>query len=199
MAPGSDDRRQQMIAIAVCLVACLLVAGMVIAWKLHEPAPSGNAPETTAPSAAADLAAPAKPAANLPVAPGVIATEEELAKPWSSKRFVYHDPMLDLDVPAVVVRLPQGGYWGFSLIEPFGTCEMEYVTNLQRLQTVYDFQSDHPMVGDPCDHAVFDLLQWGGPPSAEVRGAPVRGMGVRPPLAIEIVQRGKEILATKIE
>lgn len=188
-----------MTAIAVCLVACLLVAGMVIAWKLHQPAPSADSTDTVVPSPSSELAEPAKPAANLPVAPGVVATEEELAKPWSSKRFMYHDEMLDADVPAMVVRLPQGGYWGFSLIEPFGTCQLEYVTNLARLQSLYDFQSDHPMVGDPCNHAVFDLLQWGGPPSAEVRGAPVKGMGVRPPLAIEIVQHGKEILATKIE
>jgi hypothetical protein len=188
-----------MIAIGACLVACLLVAGMIIAWKVHQPAPSTDAAAAAVPSPAAELAEPPKPAANLPVAPGVVATEEELAKPWSSKRFTYRDPMLDTDVPAMVVRLPRGGYWAFSLIEPFGTCELEYVTNLQRLQSVYDFQSDHPLVGDPCNHAVFDLLQWGGPPSAEVRGAPVKGMGVRPPLAIEIVQRGKEILATKIE
>jgi hypothetical protein len=73
------------------------------------------------------------------------------------------------------------------------------VTNLDRLQSVYDYHADHPMVGDPCNHAVFDLLQYGGPPSAEVRGAPVRGMGVRPPIAIEIEQHGDQISATKIE
>jgi hypothetical protein len=32
-----------------------------------------------------------------------------------------------------------------------------------------------------------------------VRGLLVHGMGVRPPVAIEIEQHGKEILATKIE
>jgi hypothetical protein len=188
-----------MIAIAVCLISCAVVAGMVIAWRLHEPAQPVAVVETAAPGAAAELATPTKPPVNLPLAPGVVATVDELAKPWSSKNFIYHDVITSRDLPAIVVRLPHGGYWGFSMIEPFGSCELEYVTSLDRLESVYGYHGDHPMVGDPCNHAVFDLLQYGGPPSAEVRGASVHGMGVRPPMAIEIEQHGKEILALKIE
>ncbi|HKQ88458.1 MAG TPA: hypothetical protein VJS43_17000 [Candidatus Acidoferrales bacterium] len=166
------------------------------AWKLHQPAQAAVISSSVRPET--ELAVPSRPPSHWAVAPGVVATEAELAKPWAAKEFSYRDPIMDREVPAIVVHLPRGGYWGFSLIEPFGTCQLEYVTNLERLRTFYGFAADHPMVGDPCNRAVFDLLQYGGPPGAEVRGAPVRG-GVRPPIAIEIEQRGKEILATKME
>ncbi len=199
----AEDRNSQMLAIAICLIACALVAGMAIAWKIHQPAQSvtsvGAASE---PAPAADLgAAPSavKPPSNLPVAPGVVATAAELAKPWASKAFTYRDPINGQEVPALVVHLPQGGYWGFSMIEPFGACELEFVTNLNRLRDVYGYSSDHPMVGDPCNHAVFDLLQYGDTSTAQVRGAVVHGMGVRPPLAIEIEKHGDQIVAIKME
>jgi hypothetical protein len=189
-----------MLAIGICLIACVLITGLAIVWVLHKPAqPVDSASSHQVPDASAELAASAKPSVHFPVAPGVIATEDELAKPWASKNFIYRDPLTNTDVPALVVHLPRGGYWGFSMTEPFGTCDLEYVTNLERLQTVYGFRADHPMVADPCNHEVFDLLQYGGPPSAEVRGAPVHGTGVRPPLAIEIEQQGKNVLAVKME
>ena len=188
-----------MIAIGACLGAVVLLGLLFAVVKLRQPAASTAAtanPETTVD---AELAGPAKPAANLPVGPGNVATVDELAQPWASKKFLYHDDVLGKLVPAMVVHLPSGGYWGFSLVEPFGTCQMEYVTDMDKLQTKYSFTADHPMVADPCNHAVFDLLQWGGSPTAEVRGALVHGMGVRPPLAIEIEQHGKEISAGRME
>jgi hypothetical protein len=189
-----------MIAIAISLIACVLVAAMAIAWKLHQPTqPVAVANESSTPSAADLLASAPKPKANVPEAPGVIATEDELAKPWASKAFEFRDPITGADVPALVVHLPRGGYWGFSMIEPYGTCQLEYVTDMQHLQSAYGYEGNHPMVGDPCSRGLFDLLQYGGPPGAEVRGAPVHGMGVRPPLAIEIEQHGKDILAVKME
>lgn len=193
----SGDRPQQMIAIAICAVACVLFTAMLIAWTLHTPAAAPV--QEAVPQPEIVFSDGAKPAVDVPTAPGVIATEAELAKPWASKRFIYRDPISNRDLPSLVVHLPSGGYWGFSMIEPFGTCQLEYVTDLDRLRSVYQFAADHPMVGDPCTLAVFDLLQWGGPPDAEVRGVPVHGMGLRPPLAIEIEEHGKEILATKIE
>jgi hypothetical protein len=168
----------------ICLFACMAVGGSLIAWKLHR--------------SKTGLEAGAQPATWLH-APGVVATDEELAQPWSSKQFTYRDPIMGRDVPAMVVRLPDGGYWGFSLVDPIGSCQLEYVTDLDRLQSFYHFRTDHPMVGNPCNLALFDLLQYGGLPGAEVRGAPVNGMGVRPPIAIEIEQTGKAISATKIE
>jgi hypothetical protein len=195
-----EDNGSRAIAIGICLGAVLLIALAAVFWKLHAPAPAADIPPASAtPDAAAELAAPAKPTDNLPVGPGVIASADELAKPWSSKRFTFRDGITNSDLPAMVVRLPRGGYWGFSLREPFGNCQFEFVTDLQKLSTDYGFAADHPMIGNPCNHSVYDLLQWGGPSDAEVRGAPVHGMGVRPPLAIEIEQQGKQILALKME
>ena len=103
------------------------------------------------------------------------------------------------NLSAVVVHLPSGIYWAFSLREPFGTCELEYVTDLGKLQRDYGFHADHPMVGDPCNRAVFDLTRYGTGPNGVVRGAIVSGQGVRPPLAIEVKVRGKQIVATQLE
>ena len=99
----------------------------------------------------------------------------------------------------MVVHLPRGGYWGFSLIEPYGTCRLEYVTDLQKLATVYGYRADHPLIADPCNKSLFDLLRYGGPIDASVRGDIVSGTSVRPPIAVEIQQRGNAILATEIE
>jgi hypothetical protein len=145
-------------------------------------------------------AASAPTAVTIPVAPGEIATTDELAKPWASKRFDFVDPDTSLTVPALVVHLPRGGYWGFSLREPFGGCRLEYVTDLKRLESTYNFKGDHPMVGDPCDYSVFDLLKY-GPTSdnAVVRGAVVHGTALRPPIAIEIKVEGHKIIAARRE
>ena len=179
-----EATRAGKMAIGICLLGCTATVGLLITWKRHEPHRAAR---------------PASEVANWQPGPGVVATEQELAKPWSAKPFTYRDPILDRDVPAMVVRLPDDSYWGFSLVDPIGGCQLEYVTDLDRLQSVYHFRADHPMVGNPCNLAVFDLLQYGGLPGAEVRGAPVHGMGVRPPIGIEIERDGEKISATKIE
>ena len=121
--------------------------------------------------------------------------------PWSAKRFLFRDPLSAESLPALVVRLPGGDYWGFSLREPFGTCELEFVTDLQKLQSEYNFRASHPMVGDPCNHTVYDLTKYGGGSSNDdlVRGLIVQGTGIRPPMAIEIRVEGKDILAARME
>jgi hypothetical protein len=198
--PVAGPEPKKALAIIAGLVACGLLAGLILYMRSQQPAANAQATDGgSAPSAVAELQASAAPTGNLPVGPGVIAKADELAKPWSSKKFVFSDPVLGSQVPALVVRLPRGGYWGFSTKEPYGTCDLEFVTDLQRLQDVYGFRADHPMVGDPCNKSVFDLMQWGGPTNAEVRGMPVHGMGVRPPIAIEIEQKGDEVSAVRME
>jgi len=135
----------------------------------------------------------------LPVAPGVIATTSELAKTWSSKEFYFRDPVTAKPVPAVLVRLPGGTLWAFSLREPYGSCELEYVTNLKQLRDQYGFTAAHPMVGDPCNKTLFDLTQYGNGPSGLVRGEVAQGSGWRPPLAIELRTKGDEIIAARME
>jgi serine/threonine protein kinase len=185
--------------IALGALAALLVGGGLWFWG------SGSTSQldfsqTAAPSESAAEQTP-KPYSQLPVAPGVVGTTKELDKPWSSKRFLFRGPVSADPVPGIVVHLPNGQYWGFSLIEPFGTCQLEYLTDLQVLQTQYGYRANHPMVGDPCTHAVYDLLQYGSGATGGglVRGAIVRGAGIRPPMAIEIGVRGKQVRAIRME
>jgi hypothetical protein len=183
--------------IIIALGAVLLV-GSAVAWWNHSSSAKAPEPlsevEQTAP---AEI--PAKPEVKLAMAPEVVATTEELAKPWSSKRFTFRDVSTGREYPAIVVSLPGGTYWGLSLREPFGNCEMEYVTDLKKLETEYQYRASHPMVGDPCNKTVFDLARYGTAPSGLVRGEIAQGPGMRPPMAIEIRTEGKRVLAVRME
>jgi len=135
----------------------------------------------------------------LPVGPGPIATTAQLAKAWSARGFYFRDAMTQKPVAAIVVRLPGGALWGFSLREPYGTCELEYVTDLGKLQRNYDFMANHPMVADPCNKTVFDLMRYGNGPSGLVRGEIAQGAGWRPPIAIEMRSQNDQVIAVRME
>jgi len=159
--------------------------------ELPTPAPD---PSTLVPHATAD-------------APG-IAEVAEMSKPWSFKEFFVRNALTGENTPGILVRLPTGsasqatGYWAFSVNAPFGNCKLEYVTDLARLHTEYGFtRARHPMVGNPCNHTVFDPAKTASLPGtgAIVRGAIVQGSDLRPPLGIEIQVRGKDILAIRAE
>jgi len=137
-------------------------------------------------------------APRLSVAPGPVATTEELAHSWDARKFSYLNGGGD-SFPAMVVRLPGNTYWAFSLRAPYGTCELDLVTDMQKLRSDYKFAATHPMVADPCTHTLYDLTKYGGGPNDLVRGAVVAGTGIRPPLAIEVQVHGHEILATRSE
>jgi hypothetical protein len=153
------------------------------------------------PVTSAAVAAPlkAKNTTSLPVGPGFIATTEEIAKPWSSKEFLFRNPVTNAAAPAVLVRLPGGALWALSLRQPFGDCDLEYVTSPEKLQADYRVHSSHPMIADPCNGTVFDLSRYGNGPNGLVRGEIVAGTAVRPPIAIEVQTRGKQIFATRSE
>ncbi len=201
--PGAPQQKApaniKLIAIAA-VGALIILAGLVYWSRSSSPRPAA----TSANSAGAPAATPAdapKPAPSALIGPGPVATTEELAKPWSAKRFLFRNSVTGQPEPAMVVRLPGGAYWGFSLLEPFGNCELEYVTNLDKLRTDYRFRADHPMVVDPCNHTVYDLLRYGGGAANDelVRGVIVQGTGIRPPMAIEIRVDGKQIVAVREE
>jgi len=182
------------------LAALFTVAGLLYWSRSSSPKPKvQDADAIAAPAPATEESS--KPDRNLPVAPGTVATTDELAKAWSSKRFLFRDPLTSQSIPAIVVRLPHGDYWGFSLREPYGTCELEFVTDLQKLQSEYHFSADHPMVGNPCSHSVYDLLRYGGGSTNDdlVRGVIVQGTGIRPPMAIEIRAEGTKVIAARME
>ncbi len=136
-----------------------------------------------------------------------IATVAEMAAPWSSKEFFLQTPAAPSGVPALLVRLPgraaekSGSYWAFSTEVIYDRrCRYEYITVLAKLSSDYGFAAEHPMVGNPCTHTVFDperMKQIEG--NILVRGEIVKGTDIRPPLGIDIRVKGKQIQALRIE
>jgi hypothetical protein len=184
--------------LTITIVAAIVV-GVGIAWlgreqPAEEPAP---APVRAIAPRAVEAAAPAE---QLPVGPGQIATTDELAKAWSSKRFIYRDQPTGDETKAIVVKMPGGTFWGLLLREPFGTCDLEYVTDIDKLKAQYYYRADHPMIGDPCSRTVFDLLRFGtNSAGGLVRGQVAQGSAIRPPIAIEIRTSGKQVIAGRME
>ncbi len=195
--PGA---RKVWVPLVVASVLIISIGAFFLRNRLSFPKPaqaSASPAAVTPPSPAAPVS---KGAEVLPVAPGEVATTDELAKAWSAKRFLFRNPATGEIAPAMVVRLPGGELWGFSLREPFGDCDMEYMADLEVLQTKYNFSANHPMVGDPCTHSVFDLMKYGSTPDGTiVRGEIERGGAIRPPIAIEIREEGNEIRAVRME
>jgi hypothetical protein len=130
-----------------------------------------------------------------------------MAQPWSSKQFFMRNGLTGENVPALLIRLPgssaaqENGYWAFSLNAPYGNCQIEYVTDLDKLKTDYGFKAaKHPMVGNPCNRTLFDPLKLTNlPGNVWVRGAIVQGSDLRPPLGIELKVKGKTIQAVRME
>ena len=176
--------------------AGIVVVVIALAWWAHSVKQVTQAAPVAAPTAAVSPAA-AQPVETLPVAPGKIATTEQLKEPWSSRKFFYRYPNGNT-FPAMVVHLRGDSYWAFSLREPSGTCELE-LAGVERLRDYYLLASKYPMVGDPCTRTVYDLTRYGNGPNGLVRGEIVAGTGSRPPLAVEVEVHGNEIVASRSE
>jgi hypothetical protein len=191
--------------LAVWLGAALVLGALVVWWALR---PAGPALGTTlGVSPPYPPAAVPAPVGGTPVYGSVeVASLQELAQPWSSKKFLFHKRSSGENIPAIVVRLPGGqsgrsaSFWAFSLQAPFGRCELEYITDLARLAREYGYQARHPMVTDACNGAIYDPLRLGTLPSgAWARGEVVKGAGIRPPVAIEVRVQGKQVVALRSE
>ncbi len=134
-----------------------------------------------------------------------VATVSELAQPWSSKRFFFRSLTLSKYVSALIIRLPgpaseSKSYWAFSLEAPFSQCQLAYLDDLVKLSSEYGFEAAHPMVVNPCRHAIFDPLQLKElPGNILVRGAIVHGYDSRPPYGIEVKVTGNQIRAVAME
>ncbi|MGH9682275.1 MAG: hypothetical protein ACRD4S_01490 [Candidatus Acidiferrales bacterium] len=201
--PGTKRANKKSLAWMIAGVIGALVLGTGIYWMhrdtgTEKPAPTVAAMAPVRAVATAEPASPALPEI-LPVGPGKIATTNELAKAWSSKRFVFRNPSTDVETQAIVVHLPNGEYWAFSTREPYGTCELQYMAQPEEIARDYNFQTDHPLVADPCNRSLFDLLNYVQVPSGLVRGQIVAGAAVRPPVAIEVEKKGTDILAVRSE
>jgi hypothetical protein len=212
VANEAGARKQTGANPAVLLVGVLL--GILVIFFLgsrlllrakHAAAPvAAPPPQLEVPAPAADPSAsfPRSTAAN-----PTIATVIEMAKPWTTKDFFFVNRLTDENVPALLVRLPTGsasqseGYWALAMTAPFGNCKVEYLEDLQKLKSDYEFTgAKHPMVGNPCSRSVFDPLKMMSVPgNAWVRGALVQGSDLRPPLSIEIQIEGRNIEAIRME
>src|SRR6266481_4669968 len=202
------------IAAGVVLVVMLGSFAIKIIARMNQgnsdapPAPHDNAtsiqPQSAETQTDPDTAAAQRPLYVTQSNPD-LATVSELAEPWSSKKFLFRSLTLSRYVPALIIRLPgpaseSKSYWAFSLEAPFSQCQFAYLDDLARLSSDYRFQAEHPMVVNPCSHAIFDPLQLKElPGNILVRGAIVRGYDPRPPYGIEVKVSGNQIRALAME
>lgn len=194
------------------LIVAFLVLGLVILvavrWfarnKPVEPALVEPAPQIEVPPP------PPDPNSSLPRATEtnpVIAAVADLAKPWSFVDFFVRNSLTGENVLATIVRLPSGsasqpsGYWAFSRKAPNGSCQLEFITNIEKLRTEYGYRAaKHPLAGNPCSHTLYDPLKTANlAENVWIRGGIVQGSDIRPPLGVEIQIRGKELLAIRTE
>ena len=200
-APRRESSSKALVWIVAAIVVVFIMGGAIYFW-LHGTSPKASEPiAQSAADAATTSSDSAKPAEKLATGPGPVASVDALAKPWAGKRFLFRDPLTSEAVPAMVVHLPDGNYWAFSLREPFGTCELEYVTDLDKLRIDYDYrQATHPLVGNPCSRTLYDPLRTVNlPGNVWIRGAIVQGSDIRPPLGVEIKIQDKQIQAIRSE
>jgi hypothetical protein len=211
--PGVPSARRASIVrwlrVTVGVLGVVLLGWLALVVRQHLRA--GSATHADAAIQEQDSLSVAPVSAPPPAAPesssaGEIAPLADLAKPWSSKTFTYTRPLSRDAIAAMVIRLPGaapgsgGSYWAFSLTEPFGTCQLAYVTNLGVLASQYGYTANHPMVVDPCTQTVFDPLRMGQrSDGAWVRGDIAQGGGLRPPMAIEVSVRGNTLYADRME
>jgi hypothetical protein len=196
----ADNRRLALILGAGAAGVVLMIA---IVWWMK------SAPREGADSAGAEAAQQESPAPKPPPLPALplarsgptpIATVAQLSRPWSSKKFVFVKPFPNENVDAMVIRLPGGALWAFALQEPYGRCELEFVTDTKQIATKYGYRASHPMVVNPCNSTVYDPLKV-GPLGASTwaRGEVVQGSGLRPPLSIDVVVHGRSVIADRME
>jgi len=185
------------------IAAAIVLIGAVLFWWVK----SKSHGEANSPSSNADATEQAVPTPPLPnpipavhEGPTLAATVDELSKPWDAKKFAFVNPLTLENIPAMVIRLPGGEYWAFSLQGPFGRCELEFAKDLGRLASKFKFNASHPMVVNPCDGTVYDPLKVGAlGGNTWVRGAIVQGSGLRPPISIDVKVIGRSIFADSIE
>lgn len=184
------------IAFAVVLI------GVVIYWRTasRSRATAKSSPVSDVAEQAAPAPPPPAPVATIHDGPTIAASVDELSKPWDAKKFTYANSLTQENVDAMVIRLPGGALWAFSLQVPFARCELEFVTDLGKLASQYSFKASHPMVASPCDKTVYDPMKV-GPLGGNTwaRGEIVQGNALRPPLSIDVQVSGTSIIADSIE
>jgi hypothetical protein len=198
---GPDTQR--LTQIAIIAVVLVLIVGAGFWWfRIKMRAATSPSAETEAAEQAASTSAPALPIPITPIhdGPSVAATVDELSKPWAAKKFNFVKPITQENINAIVIRLPSGELWAFSLQGPFGRCGLEFVTDPATMASKYHFNASHPMVVNPCDSTVYDPMKLGAVGgNTWVRGQIVQGSSLRPPISIDVKVRGRSIVAESIE
>jgi hypothetical protein len=185
------------------IAGAALVVGLAVLWWVKS-VPRAAVGSSIPADATVDSAVPAPPfpvsAPGAHEGPTVAATVEELSKPWASKKFTFVNPVTSESVDAIVIKLPSGALWAFSLQEPYGQCQLEFVTDLARLSSQFGFRASHPMVVCPCNNTISDPLKVGAlGGDVWARGEIVQGAGLRPPIGIDTKVSGHSIIADNIE
>jgi hypothetical protein len=196
---ANDANKRRLLQIGG-LAAAVLLIGMVFLWLIKRA--SHGASESPVSEPPIEASAPPAVASEATVTDGAIqaATVEELAKPWSAKQFTFVKPFTHEKLDAMVIRLPGGSLWAFALREPYGHCDLEYVTDMGQLAKQYGYRASHPMVASPCSSTIYDPMKVGSiGDNVFVRGEIVRGSGLRPPISIDVLEKGASIIADRIE
>ena len=194
------DRNLQIRAGAALLILlCLVLVAFRVLKK--EPLPAALILDNPAAVGTAALAGSALPG-DLPLAPGPVALSQDMGKPWSLAKFQINLPTGER-APAMVIRLPGGSgssaYWGLLSVAQYGQCELALVTDVAKIESDYGFRARHPMVVDSCAQTVYDPLSYGRARGRLARGQVVKGPGMRPPLAVEILVQKGSLVATRSE
>jgi hypothetical protein len=191
---------------AAIAVGSLLVLGSIGAWLMtrtthHE----AEAPvPILQPSPAVDEL-PARPV-NRASTSNEIGTVDQLAAPWSAKKFTYTRPLNGQQSPAIAIRLPgtnghtAASYWVILLKSPFGNCPLEYISDTKEISSRFGFSANHPMIADTCSNTLYDPTRMGTLPNGSwARGEIVQGSGFRPPMQIEIRIDGNKLFSVRSE
>lgn len=194
------DRSLQIRAAAALLILLCLVLVVFRVLK-KEPIPAALILDSPAADGTSALAGSAAPG-DLPLAPGPVALSQDMGKPWSLAKFQLKLPTGER-APAMVIRLPGGSgssaYWGLLSVAQYGQCELELVTDVAKIESEYGFRARHPMVVDSCAQTVYDPLSYGRAHGRLMHGQVVKGPGMRPPLAVEILIQKGSLVATRSE
>jgi arsenite oxidase small subunit len=116
-----------------------------------------------------------------------VASEAELTRPWSAVRFTFPD--LDGDqVPGIVIRLPDSGWYASSLICPHNKCDIMYVQDPRTARDSFDVDVATPVLACPCHFSVFDPVR---------HGQVIKGPAPAPPLQLKVQVRDGSVFISR--
>jgi hypothetical protein len=198
--PAHPGLQLKSLITVIVIVVCISALGF---WIFHSRSAAAK-PSLSDEDSPSQALPKAPPDADSDPEADAIGTLYELAAPWSSKKFLFVDPNSHRSVPAIVVHLPgsaaQPSFWAFALTNQFSRCPLQYVTDLSAISQRFAYPAEHPMVVSDCDGILYDPLKMGTLSDGTwVRGEIVRGGGIRPPIAIQVEVRGRNLIAKRME